>query len=342
MEFTNLNLITIIIILLILWAIWFFSYLRYLWQLKFNNKFKLIQSNKYFYVKYIFLLFTLVILLFASLWVKYWEKKVNNEVKWIDIIFVLDVSKSMNVADITDWNYSYTRLDAMKSSIAKFVANHKQDRFGLVIFAWDAVWTIPLTTDHDLFLTFLKWVDYRNLTVQWSDFKKALQLWINRFNNSDDRSKALIFISDWWDPDDYVNKDIIKQLKDWNKWITYSVIWVWTSRGWRIILWKDVWWRYNYQKYKWEYVISKINRSNLNDIASALDASYLEVNKISDLSSIDNDINKLQKKVLTKSVNWKLWDFWRTLSIIWFISFLIFLLIYLFENKFILLTKKND
>jgi hypothetical protein len=44
-------------------------------------------------------------------------------------MFVLDVSKSMNVADITDNNYAYTRLDIAKESIARFVTKHSEDRF---------------------------------------------------------------------------------------------------------------------------------------------------------------------------------------------------------------------
>jgi len=45
------------------------------------------------------------------------------------MMFVLDVSKSMNVADIKDSNYKYTRLDVIKDSIAKFVVKHSEDRF---------------------------------------------------------------------------------------------------------------------------------------------------------------------------------------------------------------------
>jgi hypothetical protein len=45
------------------------------------------------------------------------------------MMFVVDVSKSMNVADITDSNYSYTRLDVVKDSISKYVASHREDRF---------------------------------------------------------------------------------------------------------------------------------------------------------------------------------------------------------------------
>jgi hypothetical protein len=35
----------------------------------------------------------------------------------------------MNVADIRDTNYGYTRLDVVKNAISKFVINHKSDRF---------------------------------------------------------------------------------------------------------------------------------------------------------------------------------------------------------------------
>ena len=342
MEFTNLNLLTLILVIAIISAITFLPYKLYFNQIKFNKEFNLLSSFRYFYIKYLFLIISLFIVLLASFWIKYWEKKLQNESKWIDMMFVLDVSKSMNVADMYDSNYAYTRLDIIKDSISKFVVSHKEDRFWLTIFAWDAVSTIPLTTDHDLFLTFIKWVDYRNLTKQWSDFEKALSLWIDRFNNSDDRSKILIFVSDWWDFDDNINKYNIEKIKSSFDWITYSVIWIWTNKWWKIITWKDFWRRPIYQKYKWEYVVSKINRSNLKDIASALNWGYIEVTDIWDLDKINKNINNLEKKVLKKDINWELWDYWRKLTYVSFIFFIIFILLYIFENKLIFIKENNE
>ena len=341
MELTNLNLLTFLIFISILWFILFLSYKFYFNQLKFNKEFNLIKTSKYFYIKYIFLLVSLFIVLFWIFWVKFWDKHIKSNAKWIDMMFVVDVSKSMNVADITDSNYAYTRLDVIKDNISKYVSSHREDRFWLTIFAWDAISTIPLTTDHDLFLTILSWVDYRNLTKQWSDFKKALELWINRFNTSDDRSKALVFISDWGDADDNINKNEIEKLVSNVKWITYLVVWVWTNKWWRIITWRDVFWRSSYQRYKWEYVISKINKNNLRDISSALNWEYFEVSNVSDLQKLDKYTSSLEKKVYEKSVNWELWDFWRSLSIISFISFMIFILLYLFEDKIYNLNLNN-
>jgi len=342
MEFVNLNLTTFILFMVISLGFIFLAYMSYKKQLKFNKSFNLLSSNKYFYIKYIFLLISLFIVLFSIFWVRYWEKNVKNEVNWIDMMFVLDVSKSMNVADIGDSNYNYTRLDVIKDSIAKFIASHREDRFGLVIFAGDAISTVPLTTDHDLFLTFLNGVDYRNLTKQWSNFEKALSLWIERFNNSNDRSKSLVFISDWGDAVDNINKSRIKEIYNRVKWITYSIVGVWTSSGWKIIKGRDAFWRYIFQRYKWEYVVSKINRSNLEDIASVLNWNYFEVKNIWDLSNLNSSINSLAKKVISKWVTWELADAWRKLSILSFVSFMIFLILYLFEGSIYFLMRKNE
>ncbi len=337
MQFTNLNIFTFLIFIILSWIIAYFVYKKYFTQISFNKKYKLLASRKIFYIKYIFLLLSIIIILFWIFWVRYWEKKVKTKAKWIDTMFVLDVSKSMNVADIKDSNYAYTRLDIVKEAIAKYVSEHKQDRFWLVIFAWDAISTIPLTTDHDLFLTMLKWVDYRNLTVQGSNFSKAIKLWINRFTWDKDRSKSLVFISDWWDFWDNTNLNI-KIPKN----ITYFVVWVGTNKGWRIIKARDDFGRFIYQRYKWQYVISRLNSDNLEKIANQLNWNYFKLKDAYDLKKLNNKLDKLQKTVLEKTVSWELWNFWRSLTMFSFIFFILFLIFYIFPNKLEKLWKKFE
>jgi len=339
MELTNLNFTTFLIFISLLWLLFFVWYKTYIKQLQFNNKFKLLSTSEFFYVKYIFLVLSFFIILLSIFWFKGGEKSSVNQNSWVDMMFVVDVSKSMNVADITDWNYSYTRLDSVKESITKFVTSHTQDRFWLVVFAWDAVSTVPLTIDHDLFLTFLQSVDYRNLVKQWSDFEKALSLWVERFNYSDNRSKAIIFISDWWDQEDKINFDNIKQISKKVKWINYYVVWIWTNVGWKIINWIDVFWWYNYETYNWEYVISKINKTNLKNIASAVNWQYYNVSDVWDLSGLNKYINKLEKSVISTDINWVKSDLWRLLAMISFLFFIMFLVMHLFNHKFLKWTK---
>jgi len=336
MQFTNLNILSFIIFILILWSIAFLSYNSYFRQINFNKTFKLLSSKKTFHIKYIFLILSIFVILLWIFWIKYWKKQNSAEAKWVDIMFVLDVSKSMNVADISGSHYVYTRLDMAKKAISDFVSSHTQDRFWLVIFAWDAISTIPLTTDHDLFLTMLSWVDYRNLTVQGSDFNKALSLGIDRFSWDNDRSKALVFISDWWDSDDKIDTDLLEQISKKIKWVTYFTVWVWTETWWKIIKWKDPFWRLSYQKYRWQYVISKLNSNNMWDIADSIWADYFNLEEVSDLDNLNWKLNKLEKKVIKTWANWELANFWRNLTIISFILFIMFLVMYLRREK-----KKN-
>ncbi len=340
MQFTNLNFFSILVFIIIFIIISFLAYKKYFVQIKFNKNYELLASPKKFYIKYIFLLLSLSISLFAIFWLKYWEKKENIETKGIDMMFVLDVSKSMNVADIKDKNYAYTRLDVIKNSIENFVSSHKQDRFWLVIFAWDAISTIPLTTDHDLFLTMLSWVDYKNLTVQGSNFKKALNMGVNRFLSNNNKNKALVFISDWWDENTPLNPPLQEgDITD----IAFFVVWVWTEQGWKIIKWLDAFWRPIYQKYKWNYVISKLNRKNLKEITKKLSWEYLELKKVWDLSKLNKKLNKLEKKSITKNINsTELMNYWRNLTIFSFIFFLLFIFVYLLEEKFIFIKNNNE
>lgn len=328
MNITNLNIFSISIFIIIILSISFLLYKKYYTQINFNKKYELIASQKHFYIKYIFLFLSLFIILFSIFWIKYWNSKNNTDNNWIDTMFVLDVSKSMNVADITDWRYNYTRLDLAKKSISDYIIKNPQNRYWLVIFAWDAVSTIPLTTDKNLFLTMLSWVDYRNLTVQWSDFEKALNLATDRFVWDKDRSKSVIFISDWWD--DWDNTDINL---DKSKHISFAVIWIGSSKWWKIIKWQDFFWKPIYQKYKWKTVISKLNIDNLENIADNLDTNLIELKDVWDLSKVEKWFNKLEKKAYENNINSNLADFSRVLTIISFIFFVIFLSMFLVESR---------
>ncbi|MDD2871027.1 MAG: VWA domain-containing protein [Candidatus Gracilibacteria bacterium] len=342
MQITNLNIITSFIFIALLGIIFFVGYKTYKKQLFFNKKYKLLSSSRFFYVKYIFLILSFFTVLISIFGLKIGDKKTKNANNGIDMTFVVDVSKSMNVADINDSKYAYTRLDVVKDSISKFVISHPSDRFGLIIFAGDAISTVPLTTDHDLFLTFLQNVDYRNLTKQGSDFEKALSLGVDRFNYSDDRSKAMIFISDGGDPEDTINKNNIIAISQKVKGITYFVVGVGTNAGGKIITGTDFFGRYNYQKYNGEYVISKINKTNLKEISQALNGEYYTVSDVGDLGNLNDSINKLAKKVIETDTNGQKTDGGRILAIISFLFFMMFLGMYLSPYSYLSnLWRKN-
>lgn len=330
MQFTNISFISLSIFIILIIIISFFAYKKYNSQINFNKKYKLLSSGSNFYIKYIFLILSLFILILWILWLHYYGDKNKIESKWIDIIFILDVSKSMNVADIRNLNYKYTRLNIAKKAIWNYVIKNPNNRFWLVIFAWDAISIIPLTTNLDLFLTMLSWVDYRNLITQGSNFVKALDLGVSRFIWDQNRASVIIFISDWWESWDKINID-----PNISKGITYFVIWVWTEIGWKIIKWVNQSWQHFFHKYKWQNVISKLNLDNLEIIASKLNSDLLKLNTMEDLLKVNTKLEKLEKKAIKKEIRWDLNNFSRILTIFSLIFFIIFLGLYIFENKFI-------
>lgn len=328
--FDNINLFTSFVFItasLIIFWLWFLYFKK---RENFSIKYKLFFSDKNTSYSLLFLIISFFILLIWIFDFKWGELKTENEVSGIDIVFVLDVSKSMNVLDYKDWKYVYSRLDAAKSMISNYVGKHSENRFWLIVFAWDAISVSPLTTDSSTFLTLLSNVDYRNLASQWSDFEKAIELWVDRFND-DDRAKAMVLISDWWDEEDKIDYSYIKNLvRDKN--ISSFVFGVWTLEWWKILTWYDALRRAIYQRYNWEFVISKLNESNLKKIASSLGGVYFSVDN---LEKIWEYINWLEKKIIeVSSSKIEKSDWTRVLAFISFILFLVYLIYPVFRKKY--------
>lgn len=339
MYFSNLNIIWLLIYIFLLILIIYLFYINYKKQLLIINTFKKLNLTRYFYIKYIFLLLSFFVLLLSIFWIKYNDDIINDRKYWIDIVFVLDVSKSMNVADIINKNWVYTRLEFAKNSIEEFVIKNPNNRYWLIIFSWDAVSSVPLTIDKDIFLNVLKNVDYRNLLSWWTNFSKAFELWINRLLFSDDSSKALIFLSDWWEDSD-LDEKILKNLNSYKN-IRYFIWWIWTSNWWKIIVWKDIYGKYSYQKYEGEYVISKLNENNLEKISDIFNTNYFIFDNSSDINKFSNRLNIIQTKIIEQNYISRMLDFSRYLTIISFIFFITYIFLYLFEDKIYFFKNKT-
>ena len=344
MEISNLNFSSIFIFFAISLIVIYWLFLMLKSDKYIVSKYKWLTNRKYNFIKYFLLVSSFLVLLLSIFWIKTSQQLPSEIKKVIDIVFVLDVSKSMNVADIESKNYSYTRLDFAKNAIASFVKENPDNRYSLIIFAWTASSSVPLTSDTDFFLSVLNNVDYRNIPTWWSNFFEALKLAHNRLNISEDKSKAIIFISDAWDDWDLFTNDIkikdYESLRDDN--IEYYLAWVWTKEWWKIISWRDTFGRLIYQKYKDEYVISKLNEDNLKSLSKMINWNYQKLEKFSDINLFSKSLNKIEKKVIEENTLTNSIDFSRKLWIISFVIFMVYLALQIFDEKFYLLINKND
>lgn len=86
-----------------------------------------------------------------------------------DIVFILDVSRSMLATDVTP-----NRLERARLAILDFVRQQGSGRVGLVAFAGQAFIQCPLTYDHNAFRETLLAVDEKAISVPGTDIGRAL------------------------------------------------------------------------------------------------------------------------------------------------------------------------
>ena len=108
-----------------------------------------------------------------------------------DLLVVLDVSRSMNAADVAP-----SRLARAKDAIRLAADSLKGDRAGIVLFAGSAFLQCPLTADIGAFNMFLDAAGPESVSAQGTDMGKALKIAENVFKKKKTAARMLLLISD--------------------------------------------------------------------------------------------------------------------------------------------------
>ena len=121
------------------------------------------------------------------------EQPANNS----DVVFVLDVSRSMLTADAQP-----TRLDRAKAIIQELVKEFRTERVALVAFAGNCAVQCPLTIDYDYFRERLETADSDSITRGGTRIGDAVAFALNTaFDNVARSRKQLVLLSDGGDQD---------------------------------------------------------------------------------------------------------------------------------------------
>lgn len=316
MIFTNLNFLTFSLFFLI-FVLVFFLVLK-----NFKNK------RDY---KIIFLFLSFLFIFLSIFWIKYsWNSlKIDDK---DETLIILDVSKSMNVSDVSIDSKKVSRLLFAKKYIEKLILENKNSRYSLIIFSWKEAKSIfPFTDDFDIFLNILKNLDYKNLKKsEWTDFLAPFEKAKKRFENSEKTWKKVLFISDWGDEEDVVNSEVKKFYDSRN---SYYFVWIWSQNWWKLISWTDVFWDVNYQTYNWKTVNLKITEKNLKDLSSIFHWKYSKIENMDEYRNFLDNFSKFENNFLKNNFSENLISFSRILWFISFVFFILFMLFYLFEQK---------
>jgi Ca-activated chloride channel family protein len=119
------------------------------------------------------------------------NEKVEQWTEGIDIMLVIDISRSMSIQD-----FKPDRLEAAKNVAKEFIAGRFQDRIGIVIFSGDAYSLAPLTTDYKLLNIYIDDISFEKIEASGTAIGSALAVATNRMRESDSKSKVIILLSD--------------------------------------------------------------------------------------------------------------------------------------------------
>jgi Ca-activated chloride channel family protein len=172
----------------------------------------------------------LIILLlgFSFLIISLTNPKMGTKLKTIkregvDVVFALDVSKSMLAEDIAP-----NRLEKAKQIISKTIDKLGSDRVGIIIYAGNSYPLLPITTDHAAANMFLQNANPDMVSSQGTAINDALELAKTYYNNDDQTNRFLIIISDGEDHQEET-KQVAQNLA--NEGVKIYTVGVGTERG---------------------------------------------------------------------------------------------------------------
>ncbi len=188
----------------------------------------------------------------------------------VDIVFALDVSKSMLAEDIAP-----NRLEKSKQIISKVIENLGSDRIGVIVYAGSAYPLLPITTDHASAKMFLQNANPDMVSSQGTAINEALDLAKTYYNNDDQTNKFLIILSDGEDHEAQT-ASLAETLTESG--VKVFTVGVGTESGQPIPLRKNG--RMTYKKdRKGEVVITQRHAEVLKEIAEKTQGRYIDGNR---------------------------------------------------------------
>ena len=207
----------------------------------------------------------------------------------IDIVFAIDVSKSMLAEDIAP-----NRLEKAKQLTTQIINNLVSDRVGIIAYAAKAIPQLPITTDYSAAKMFLQNMNTDMLSSQGTAIDEAIQLSRSYYNDEEQTNRVLVIISDGEDHNN-LSLDVAEAAA--KEGIKIFTIGVGTEKGGPIPIKRNG----IIMSYKKDQndatVITKLNKKTLSEIAAEANGTYVDGKNTSDvIETVGEILNKMDKK----------------------------------------------
>ena len=186
----------------------------------------------------------------------------------VDIVFALDVSKSMLAEDIAP-----NRIEKSKQLVTQIINSLGGDRIGIIGYAGSAFPQVPITTDFSATKLFLNSMDTEMVSSQGTAITEAIKMAETYYNDEDQVNKVLFILSDGEDHEGNIAA-IVNEAA--NLGIRIFTIGVGTVQGGPIPIKRNGILQYYKRDSNNEQVITRLNSETLIEIANKANGKYID------------------------------------------------------------------
>ncbi len=216
--------------------------------------------------------FSIVLLAMAAMIIGLVNPKIGTKMETvkregIDIVFAIDVSKSMLAQDIAP-----SRLEKSKQVVSQIINSLGSDRIGIVAYAGSAFPVLPITTDYSVAKMFLQGMNTDMVSSVGTSLEDAIKLSAGYFDKKSKTNKLIILISDGEDHEGGA-EDAAEEAT--NAGIKIITIGIGTEKGGPIPLKRNGVVESFKRDQNDEVVVTKLNQESLREIAKATKGGYV-------------------------------------------------------------------
>lgn len=257
-------------------AVIFIFLLTRLWRRRVQNKFASVESLKKLspdksrfkpLLKLVLFILALTCFIMALVNPKLGTEVETVKRKGVDIVFAMDVSRSMLAEDIAP-----NRLEKGKRLVQQIIGNLQGDRVGIIAYAGSAFPQLPITTDYGAANLFLNELHTEMLSSQGTAIAKAIELSLEYYDDDSKTARVLFLLSDGEDHGGEI--DLIAQEAS-KKGIRIFTIGLGTERGGRIPIKTNGRIKEFLKDRAGETVITRMDEQNMKNIAKVTRGEYV-------------------------------------------------------------------
>ena len=232
----------------------------------------------------------LLSLVFIFLTIGLVNPKIGTQLKTVkregvDLVFAIDVSKSMLAEDIAP-----NRLEKAKRIVSQTINELNSDRVGIIAYAASALPILPITTDYSTARMFLQSLNSDMLSSQGTAILEAVKLAKDYYDDENQTNRVLCILSDGEDHE-FKNQNIPSIVQEMG--ITIFTVGLGTTKGAPIPIKKNEVIESYKKNSDGDVVITKLVPELLQEIASSSNGIYISGENTQ--AVVDEIIKKLKE-----------------------------------------------